>query len=30
MAIACSGYRVVGPDHQMTTFDALEIARKNL
>jgi uncharacterized protein (UPF0332 family) len=26
MVIACSGYRVVGPGHHMTTFEALEIA----
>jgi hypothetical protein len=25
MVIACSGYRVVGPGHHMTTFEALEI-----
>jgi uncharacterized protein (UPF0332 family) len=26
MVIACSGYRVVGSGHHMTTFEALEIA----
>src|SRR5712692_7739125 len=26
MVIACAGYRVVGPGHHMTTFEALEIA----
>jgi hypothetical protein len=26
MVIACSGYRVVGPGHHQTTFEALEIA----
>jgi hypothetical protein len=26
MVIACCGYRVVGPAHHMTTFEALEIA----
>jgi hypothetical protein len=26
MVIACSGYRVVGPGHHVTTFEALEIA----
>ena len=26
MAIACAGYRVVGPGHHVTTFEAIEIA----
>jgi hypothetical protein len=26
MVIACSGYRVAGAGHHMTTFDALELA----
>src|SRR5579859_7267666 len=26
MAIACAGYRVVGPGHHQTTFEALELA----
>jgi uncharacterized protein (UPF0332 family) len=26
MVIACAGYRVVGPGHHFTTFEALEIA----
>src|SRR5712692_638155 len=26
MVIACAGYRVVGPGHHLTTFEALEIA----
>ena len=26
MAIACAGYRVVGPGHHLTTFEAVEIA----
>ncbi len=26
IVIACSGYRVVGPGHHMTTFEALDIA----
>ena len=26
IAIACAGYRVVGPGHHLTTFEALEIA----
>jgi hypothetical protein len=26
IVIACAGYRVVGPGHHMTTFEALEIA----
>lgn len=26
MVIACSGYRVVGPGHHQTTFEALETA----
>jgi uncharacterized protein (UPF0332 family) len=29
MVIACSGYRVVGPAHHVTTFEALEIAMGN-
>jgi hypothetical protein len=26
MAIACAGYRVVGPGHHLTTFEAVETA----
>jgi uncharacterized protein (UPF0332 family) len=26
MVIACAGYRVVGPGHHVTTFEALEMA----
>jgi hypothetical protein len=26
MVIACAGYRVVGPGHHLTTFEAVEIA----
>src|ERR1700676_3082616 len=26
MAIACAGYRIVGPGHHLTTFEAVEIA----
>jgi hypothetical protein len=26
MVVACAGYRVVGPGHHLTTFEAVEIA----
>jgi uncharacterized protein (UPF0332 family) len=29
MVIACAGYRVVGPGHHMTTFEALEITMES-